>query len=107
MLDGSIQPNTIGSECLSAVRDGKSVAKKRKRNTRRRARRSTTGPQDDPLSGQLNARVPASIMKRIQDFEARLKQERPGARISKTEAIRELLVRGLESVEKEHGEGSE
>ena len=48
---------------------------------------------------QLGLRLPADIIKRLDKLVKRLEAERPGKRVTRSDAIRIAAVKGLEELE--------
>ncbi len=62
---------------------------------RRRTRRGRPPGPEDTI--QVGVRLPVSLVARIDAYAQELSEERPGIHVSRTDAIRVLLLRALES----------
>lgn len=62
---------------------------------RRRARRGR--PPGPEKTQQVGVRLPVTLVERIDSYAEELTSERPGIRVSRTEAIRFLILRALDT----------
>lgn len=58
-------------------------------------------PEDDTL--QVGFRMPTDLVKRIDAHAAKLEADRPGSRVTRSDAIRELLEIALRQTEGRKG----